>query len=257
MPKSILGFSVVLVGLLAGCGSPGPSNGKHEITIAAAANLTDVFGPIGSRFEAETGIHPVFSFAATSLLTQQIEHSAPFDLFAAADSSHVDGLARKGLLAPGSRAVYVRGILALWIPPGSRANIARLEDLPSPQVHTIAVAKPELAPYGEAAVETLKSLGIWDQVKAKVVYAENISIARQYGLSKNADAVLTAYSLVLREGGKVLQVDERLHRPITQELGILARAAHPEAARRFAAFLLSGDGRTILGRYGYALPPRP
>ena len=224
---------------------------KPEVTVAAAANLIDVFQQIGPRFETQTGIHPVFSFASTAQLTRQIENAAPFDVFAAADSDHVAELDQKGLLAPGSRAVYATGILALWS-PNSRA--ARIEDLTSPEVHVIAIAKPELAPYGQAAVDTLQRLHIWEQVQSKVVYGENINMAKQYGVSHNADAVFTAYSLVLHETGTVLRVDEGLHQPIRQELGIVADTKHLDAARKFIKFLLTGDGRTILGSFGYYTP---
>ena|SRR5580698_8952704 len=239
---------------LTGCRS-GQPQAKPELTIAAAANLTDVFKHLGPRFEADTGIHPVFSFASTAQLTQQIENAAPFDVFAAADSAHVAELEQKGMLAAGSRAVYARGVLALWIPAG-RPAVERLQDLTRPDVHVIAVAKPELAPYGQATVDTLQKLGIWEQVKPKVVYAENISMARQYGQSKNADAVFTAYSLVLHEAGKVIQVDEALHKPIDQELGIVSKSNRQEAAKKFVAFLLTGAGKVILASYGYQ-PPAP
>jgi molybdate transport system substrate-binding protein len=239
---------------LTGCRSDQPQ-AKPELTIAAAANLTDVFKHLGPRFEADTGIHPVFSFASTAQLTQQIENAAPFDVFAAADSEHVAELEQKGLLAAGSRAVYARGVLALWTPAG-RAAIERIQDLTRPDVHVIAAAKPELAPYGQATVDTLQKLGIWEQVKPKVVYAENISMAKQYGQSKNADAVFTAYSLVLHEPGKIVQVDEALHKPIEQELGIVAKSNRQEAAKKFVAFLLTGAGKVILASYGYQ-PPAP
>lgn len=244
-----------LAAVLAGCRQDLAAGGaaKPDLTVAAAANLTDVFQRIGPEFEAQTGIHPVFSFGSTAQLTQQIENSAPFDVFAAADSEHVAGLDRKGLLVPGSRMVYATGVLALWIPPESNAQVGRLEDLTSATVHTIAMAKPELAPYGQAAVESLQRLRIWDRVKPKVVYAENIRMAKQFGASRNADAVLTAYSLVLHEGGKVIRVEERLHQPIDQELGIIARSQHQEAARKFVAFLKSAAGRTIFSSFGYAI----
>jgi molybdate transport system substrate-binding protein len=238
---------------LSGCRSDQPA-AKPELTIAAAANLTDVFKHLGPRFEADTGIHPVFSFASTAQLTRQIENAAPFDVFAAADSQHVAELDQKGMLASGSRAVYARGVLALWIPESSKAGIQRMQDLTLKGVRVIAIAKPELAPYGQASVDTLVKLGIWERVKPKVVYAENISMAKQYGQSKNADAVFTAYSLVLHEGGKVIQVDEALHKPIDQELGIMAKSNRQEAARKFVAFLLTGAGKVILAGYGYQSP---
>jgi len=155
------------------------------------------------------------------------------------------------LLAPGSRAVYARGVLALWIPENSKGAVQSVQDLTRADVRVIAIAKPELAPYGQASVDALQKLGIWEQVKPKVVYAENISMAKQYGQSKNADAVFTAYSLVLHEPGKIIQVDEALHKPIDQELGIVAKSNHQEAAKKFAAFLLRGAGKTILQSYGY------
>jgi molybdate transport system substrate-binding protein len=239
----------VLFLVLVGCGRDGP--GKPEVTVAAAANLTDVFQRIGPRFEAETGIHPVFSFASTAQLARQIESFAPFDVFAAADSEHVDQLDREGLLLAGSRAVYARGVLALWIPPGSRAHINRIEDLALPEVRVIAIAKPELAPYGQAAVDSLARLGIWQKVQPKVVFAENINMARQYGAAGNADAVFTAYSLVLRESGKVIRVDESLHQPMDQELGVVAKSEHPDAAKKFAGFLLGKEGKEIFASHGY------
>jgi molybdate transport system substrate-binding protein len=230
---------------------------KQEVVIAAAANLTDAFHKLGPRFEAETGIHPVFSFASTAQLTQQIEYSAPFDLIAAADSMHVDELDRKGLLLPGSRAVYAQGVVALWIPPGSKAQIRRIEELTRPDVRVIAIAKPELAPYGASAIDALQRLGIWDELKSRAVYAENINMAKQYGVSGNADAVFTAYALVLHAGGTVLPVDPALYPPIEQTLAILASAQHMAAAQKFAAFLLRGAGRAVLDEFGYRLARKP
>ncbi len=222
-----------------------------EITVAAAANLTEVAQTLGSEFEAQTKIHPVFSFASTAVLTTQIENSAPFDVFLSADAEHVEKLDHEGLLAPGSNAIYAVGVLAIWVPPSSKAHINKVEDLKANDVQVIALANPKLAPYGAAAVETLQHAGIWDQVVARIVYAENISMAKQYGTSKNADAVFTAYSLVLKEAGKVIQVDEAMHQPIVQKLGILKRSQHIDDAEKFAQFVLKGPGRDILARYGY------
>ena len=233
--------------------SPGQTP-KREVTVAAAANLSEVFQGLGPRFEAATGIHPVFSFASTAQLALQIENSAPYDVYAAADVEHVEQLEKKGLLVPGSRVVYATGILALWIPPGSAAKIDGLDGLVQPAVKVIALAKPELAPYGLAARETLQRLGIWDRVQSRVVYADNINMAKQYGSSGNADAVFTAYSLVLKEAGKVIRVDEKLHNPIDQALGIVAASKRRDTAQQFVDFLLKGQGRRILGDSGYRVP---
>ncbi|HMD47724.1 MAG TPA: molybdate ABC transporter substrate-binding protein [Bryobacteraceae bacterium] len=247
-------FLIAGVSGLTACQSAAPDRTQSQVTVAAAANLTAVFQSIGTRFEAATHIHPVFSFASTAQLTQQIENAAPFDVFTAADATHIDELDREHLLLAGSRAIYARGVLALWIPPGGKAEIARIEDLAKPEVRFIAIAKPELAPYGQASVETLRSLRLWDKIQPKIVYAENINGARQYGQSHNADAVFTAYSLVLHAPGKVIRVDDNLHQPIDQALGIVAASAHLDAARKFVDFLLHGEGRDILRDSGYRTP---
>lgn len=243
-------FSIVAVAMVALI-SCRPEQQSQSITIGAAANLTEVFQQVGQAFEKQSGIHPVFSFASTAQLAQQIENAAPFDVFAAADSEHVAALEQKGLLAPGSRAIYARGVLALWIPDPAKCPVSRIEDLTKVSVRVIAIAKPELAPYGQASVDSLRRLDLWERVQPKVVYAENIGMAKQYGMSKNADAVFTAYSLVLHERGKTMMVDESLHQPINQELGILAKSARQDAANKFVAFLLAGEGKQILASYGY------
>jgi molybdate transport system substrate-binding protein len=161
---------------------------------------------------------------------------------------HVDQLVKKGVVVAGSKAVYATGILAVWF-PGAKAG--SLDDLVQPSVKVIALAKPELAPYGLAARQTLQKLGIWSKVEAKVVYADNISMAKQYGSSGNADAVFTAYSLVMKDGGKVIQVSDSLHAPIDQAIGIVAASKNQAAAKEFTRFLLAGKGRGILSSSGY------
>src|ERR1700691_261956 len=120
-PMAIKQSVLLLVALILATGSPGQPP-KREVTVAAAANLNEVFQTLGPQFEAAPGVHPVFSFASTAQLAVQIENSAPFDVYAAADVQHVEQLDKKGLLLPRSRAVYATGILALWIPPGSVAK---------------------------------------------------------------------------------------------------------------------------------------
>jgi molybdate transport system substrate-binding protein len=171
-----------------------------------------------------------------------------------ADAAHVQELQDKGLLVSGGRMAYAVGVLAMWVPPSSAANVARIEDLTRPEVRFIAVAKPELAPYGQAAVETLQHSGVWEQVKSKIVYAENINMARQYGTSGNADVVFTAKALVLADGGRVMPVDDSLHAPLIQELGVVASAPHLAAARKFVTFLTRGAGRDVLAAAGYRVP---
>lgn len=246
-------FLIAGLALLCGCGHSGTPR-KPEITVAAAANLTDSFGEIATRFEAATGAHVIHSFAATGDLTRQIENAAPFDVFAAADVGHVDELVARGRITEGTRAVYARGQLALWTPPGGTAQVNSLADLDKPAVRFIAIAKPEVAPYGAAAVESLRNSHVWESVQPKVVYAESISMSKQYAATHNADASFTAYSLVLNSGGHVLLVDEKLHKPIQQAMAVVKRSPRQDLARRYEQFVLGTEGRAILERYGYGLP---
>lgn len=224
-----------------------PGMRAEQVTVAAAANLSEVFPLVGQAFEAATKIHASFSFGSTAQLSQQLENGAPFDVFAAADTEHIDRLIAQNLLLRETRKVYATGVLALWFP----ARPGALRDLALPWVRTIAVAKPELAPYGQAAIETLRNSGLLERVRTKLVYAGNIGMARQYGASGNADAVFTAYSLVLNEHGRVIRLDESLHRPLAQAVGVVSRSGNRQAADRFIAFLLGPSGRQLLRKYGY------
>src|SRR2546423_12924177 len=123
-----------------------PSQEKRELHVAAAANLIAVLDELGRTYEAHGGMHLAPSFGSTAQLTQQIENGAPFDIFLAADAEHIDELIGKGFAARESRAIYARGSLVLWTP--QRPDIETLKDLVRPQVTKIALAKPELAPYG-------------------------------------------------------------------------------------------------------------
>src|ERR1700722_17918160 len=135
------------IGALVTCGVACRKAEQPDLTVAAAANLTGVFLQIGQVFTQQTGVRVVFSYASTAQLTQQIENAAPFDVFAAADTEHIDQLVRDGKILRESRVLYARGRLALWNPQGV---VKKLEDLAAPSIRFVAIAKPEAAPYGEA-----------------------------------------------------------------------------------------------------------
>jgi len=246
------GWVLVAAVLLGSCSAPRPTDGK--LTVAAAANLTDVFGEVGRAFEAKTGIEVIFSYGSTAQLATQIENGAPFDVFAAADVEHVDSLAGTRKLLGESRAIYALGQLALWMPEGAPGGVHDLKDLAEPQIRFVAIAQPELAPYGQATVEVLKGAGLWDTVQPKLVYGTSISMAKQLAASGSANAAFTAYSLVLHEKGTVLKIDSHLHKPIEQAMGIVAASGHLDEAKEFQSFLLGAEGRTILANNGYLLP---
>jgi molybdate transport system substrate-binding protein len=238
--------------LLSSCSAPRATDGK--LTVAAAANLMDVFGEVGRAFTSKTGVDVIFSYGSTAQLATQIENGAPFDLFAAADTEHVDTLAATGKVIADSRAIYALGQLALWIPEGETSGAGGLEGLAGPRIRFVAMAQPDLAPYGRATVEVLRGAGLWDRVQPKLVYGTSISMARQFAASGSANAAFTAYSLVLHDKGTVLKIDPHLYQPIEQAMGIVAASQHPGAAKQFRSFLLGAEGRAMLANGGYLLP---
>ena len=249
-----------ILGLLAGFGAlaalplASSSAPQDAVRVAAASNLTAIAPELGAAFQKATGISVVFSFASTAQLARQIEQGAPFDVFAAADATHVDELLAKGLIVPGTRQIYATGVLAVWFPGSSAPR--RLEDLAGQGIRSIAVARPELAPYGAAAIETLRALGLYEKLQSRLVYAGSVAMAKQYGATGNADAVFLPASLVLRESGTVVRVDARLHKPLVQTVGVVrsskpASAPQSQAATRFREFLVKGAGHEILLANGY------
>lgn len=223
--------------------------------MAAASNLTDAFAEVGPRFTSKTGIRVVFSFGATADLARQIENGAPFDVFAAADTEHVEQLERKELLTPGTRALYARGRLVIWVPPGSNLKVERIQDITAKAFERIAIAKPDVAPYGRAAVESLRTLGIWNEIEGKVIYAQNVSQAKQYAATGNAEIAFIPLALVKPGEGTYLEVNEETHQPIDQALGIVKDSTKQAAARQFVDFLLSDEGQELLAKKGYRKPP--
>jgi len=257
MSFRLRGPAVVLVfSLLAACGNPKTTEPAAKLTVAVAANLTDVFVAMAKTFREQTNIELVVSYGSTAQLAQQIENGAPFDFFAAADVEHVDDLVAKGKLQKESRTIYALGQLALWVPKGEDSDIHELKDLASNSVRFISIAQPKLAPYGAATVEALTKAGLWESIQAKTVYANSISQAKQAAASGNADAAFTAYSLVFREAGTVIKIDRRLYRPIEQALAITSSTRQLDAAQKLRAFLLGTEGQAILLENGYLIPSR-
>lgn len=229
-------------------------SGSRELIVAAASNLTEALNEIGPQFTNQTGVKVVFSFGATADLARQIENGAPFDVFTSADTAHVDQLESKGLLTPGTRALYARGRLVMWLPPGSSLKAERVESITAKGFERIAIAKPDVAPYGQAAVESLRALGIWHQIEAKVVYAQTVSQAKQYAATGNAEVAFIPLALVKPGEGTYVELDEKLHQPIDQALGIIKDSPKQDAARQFVNFLLSAAGQELLAKKGYLSP---
>ena len=222
-----------------------------ELTVAAASDLTPAFEEIGRAFEAANKTKVVFIFGSTGMLTRQIENGAPVDLFAAASVSYVDELDQKGLIISDSRAIYARGRITLWTPDTSDIRLQGIADLARPEVQRIAIANPDHAPYGLAAKQALESAGIWDRVRVKLVYGDNIRQTFQYAATGNVDVAIVSLSLSKESHGRWTLIPEELHQPIDQGLGIIKTTKHEQAARAFATFLSGPQGQAIMSKYGF------
>lgn len=231
-----------------------PAAGARSLTVAAAADLQFAFTEIGALFEKETGGRVVFSFGSTGNLARQIENGAPVDIFAAASLQFIEDLVSQGLLIANTRQVYALGRIVLASNRQAGLRLHDLRDLLRPEVKRVALANPEHAPYGLAAKQALESLGIWNLVRPKLVYGENVRQALQYVQTGNAEAGIVALSIANVPEVTYFLIDEWLHRPLKQALAVVKGTKNEDLARRFIAFVNGPKGRSIMKRYGFLLP---
>jgi molybdate transport system substrate-binding protein len=231
--------------------SPATSASPDQLTVAAASDLTPAFEEIGREFESATKTKVVFMFGSTGMLTRQIENGAPVDLFAAANVSYVDQLEKEGLIIPDTKAVYARGRITLWTANESTLRLQGIADLARPEVMRIAIANPDHAPYGLAAKQALQSAGIWERVQPKLVYGDNIRQTLQYAQTGNVEVSIVALSLSIQSNGRWTLIPEELHQPIDQGLAVIKTTKNEQAARAFAAFISSPQGKAIMKKYGF------
>ena len=184
------------------------------------------------------------------MLARQIENGAPYDVFISADERRVQGLAAQGNLIPGSVAAYATGRLGLW---SARQTPKDLEALLEARIRLISIANPQHAPYGAAARALLESAGLWTRLQPKILLAENVRQAYEYASTRNADAVITAWTLLWDQPGAKL-LPGNSHPPIRQSGGIVAGTRREPQARAFLRFLLSPAGQSILHAHGL-FPP--
>jgi len=228
----------------------------QEIRVAAAADLKFAMQDVAAQFEQQTGTKVDVTYGSSGNFFSQLQNGAPFDLFFSADIDYPRKLEAAGLAEPGTLYEYAIGRIAIWTPADAKVDVASLgwEALLDASVQKIAIAKPEHAPYGRAAVAALQKAGIYDQVKSKLVYGENISQAAQFVQSGNAQAGIVAMSLAVSPGmkdGKRWEIPADMHPPIGQAAILLKNAANKDAARAFLDFVKSESGRATLAKYGF------
>jgi molybdate transport system substrate-binding protein len=243
----------------AGSGGPphgeGPSSeGGGALLILAASDLVAALPEIARLFEVQTGTRAEFVLGSSGNLAAQIEHGAPADLYLSANRHFVDRLEDRGHLVPGARRDYAVGRLALVSAPG-RPLPDDLAELAHPGYQVIALANPEHAPYGMAAREALESAGLWNELRPRLVYAENIAQATQFIRTGNADAGIVALGVILgdRDWPHRL-VEAHRHGPLLQAAAVVRGSRREAAARAFLEFLVGPEGQAVLARYGFEPP---
>jgi molybdate transport system substrate-binding protein len=227
---------------------------RPELTIYGASDLTFAFKELAPRFEQAVGVKVTLVLGSTGNLAKQIEHGAPADVFFAADRSFVDDLAHKDAVIPATRALYAQGRIVLVTAKTAAFRPASLRELLDTRVRHLAIAHPQHAPYGKAAEEALRRLGLWDALRPRLVYGENIRHALQFVESGAAEAGIVALSVALGAAVDHVPIDPALHSPLDQACAVVRRSAHPELALAFIQFVNGPDGRTLMKRYGFLLP---
>jgi len=227
---------------------------ERKLTVAGASDLSFAFREIAREFEKETGYKVVLSLGSTGMLARQIEQGAPFDAFFAANTSFIEGLEKGGHILPGTVELYAEGRIVIAVKSASTLRITRLEDLRKNNITRIAIANPEHAPYGMAAMEALKSARLWDELKPRLVYGENIRQALQFVESGNAEAGIIARSVAQAPGIEYAEVPSILHKPISQAAGVVRTSREADGARSFIKFVNGPKGALIMKKYGFLRP---
>lgn len=231
-----------------------------EIAVAAAADLNYAMKDLAWRYQQASGNRVSLSFGSSGSFYSQIQSGAPYDLFLAADAEYPKKLAADGLIEKASLRTYAVGHLVLWIPNSSKLDLQKLkmDVLLQPAVQKIAIANPDYAPYGRAAVAALEHFGLKGLVGEKLVFGENVSQAAQFVQSGNAQAGLIPLSLAMspamKTTGRYWELPADAYPEIQQAVGILSSSKHKQAAQAFVDFVISPAGGTVLRQYGFAVP---
>ncbi|WP_442846380.1 molybdate ABC transporter substrate-binding protein [Leeuwenhoekiella sp. H156] len=244
--------AVLAVLLLSACAK---KSKDQTLRLATAANMQFAMKALAADFEARTGIVSDLVISSSGKLTAQIKEGAPYDVFVSADMAYPQAVYEAGF-AIDKPKIYAFGKLVLWSYKADKTPV--LSTLITDSVQHIALANPQTAPYGSAAVSVLKRSGIYEQVEPKLVYGESIAQTNQFITSGAAEMGFTALAVVKSEAqnaqGKYLLLDESLYEPIAQAAVVIKREkGNTEAARAFYTYLFSPEAQKILKDFGYSV----
>jgi len=228
----------------------------QEITVAAAADLQFAMQDIAEQFQKETGKNVKLIFGSSGSFFQQIQNGAPFDVFFSADLNYPKKLEAARLTEPGSYYQYANGRIVIWVLKDSVLDVSSgLKSLLNPNIKKIAVANPQHAPYGQAAVAAMQKEGIYDKVKDKFVLGENISQTASFVVSGSADVGIVALSLalspIMKDKGRYVEIPTDEYPPIQQAGVVLSSSKNKQVAKQFLSFIRTTAAADTLRRYGF------
>ena len=242
-------LAAAFVAILTSVAPPAVADVTH---VAVAANFTEPAKEIAALFKQKTGHEAVLIFGASGAFYTQITHSAPFEVFLSADAERPKMAVDNGYAVPDTLFTYAIGKLVLWSRVVDVTNGEAA--LKAGNFQKLSIANPVAAPYGTAAVETMKALGVYDALKPKIVQGNSIAQAFQFVDTRNAELGFVALSQLqgVTEGTR-WPVPMKLHAPIFQDAVLLKTGANSEASKAFLAFLKSPEARAIIAKFGYVL----
>lgn len=251
--KRFLIYAMLILLLLFSFSACSDTTQEEELTVlsvSAAASLTDALTDIAALFEPEHNVKIEFNFGSSGSLKTQILEGAPCDVFISASKSHMDALEEEGLLVEGTREDLIRNTLTL-IASSEKMNDITLANLS--EADSIAIGEPESVPAGQYAFDALTSLGLWDSLESKVIYAKDVRAVLEYVDSGNVDCgvVYLTDAVLLKTGAVVENFPADSHKPIVYPVAALNEGDNQEMAVAFLEFIKTDEAKAILESYSF------
>lgn len=228
-----------------------------ELTVSAAASLTDSLNEIKKLYEAKTGyVKLTFNYGASGTLQQQIEQGAPADLFISAGKKQMDALVEKQLIEDKSAKNLLLNELVLVVPSDGKIGVSKIEDLTNPEIKKLAVGTPESVPAGSYAKEALTASKLWDSLQPKIVLTKDVKQVLSYVETGNTEAgfVYKTDALTSKKVKIAFTVDPKSHKAIEYPMGIIKATKNKKEAESFYTYLQSKEAQDIFVKYGFSLP---
>jgi molybdate transport system substrate-binding protein len=231
----------------------------QELTLSVAISMKEATEELGRSFmQSRPGVTLRYNFGSSGELQKQIEAGAPVDVFVSAAQRQMDELQQKGLIVPATRRVFARNVLTVVKPADSKLDLSKPGDLLDPRVQRIVIGNPRTVPVGQYSEESLRTLGLWERLQGKLVFAENVRQALDYVSRGEVDAgfvYTTDAALRATRVREAFRPGEDTYRPVVYPAAVVKDSKHPALARAFVELLVSAQGRAVLARLGFQPAP--